>query len=137
MIHNERSLCSRVFKGKHFPNNSFIEAKLGYNPSFVWRSLLERRKVIERGSIWRIGNGSKVHIWQHMWIPKPPTFKPSLIPGQDNEMMFVSELIDHTIRTWNEEFLHYCFFPEDANLIKNIALSRRVIEDKLIWSSEC
>ena len=41
MIHNDHSLCAHVFKGKYFHNSFFIEAKLGYNPLFVWRSLLE------------------------------------------------------------------------------------------------
>ena len=35
MIHNDSSLCARVFKGKYFPTSSFLNAKLGYNPFFV------------------------------------------------------------------------------------------------------
>lgn len=33
------SLVSRVLKAKYFPNSSFLEAKLGSGPSYLWRSI--------------------------------------------------------------------------------------------------
>lgn len=52
-----------------------MEAKLGYNPSFVWRSLLDGRELLDTRLIWCIGNGKTVRIWQDPWIPKPPSHK--------------------------------------------------------------
>ncbi|XWS48200.1 hypothetical protein CRYUN_Cryun13aG0053300 [Craigia yunnanensis] len=42
---------------------------------FLWRSLLEERRVIEEGAIWRIGNRNRVKMWQHKWLRKPPMFR--------------------------------------------------------------
>ncbi|OMO57964.1 reverse transcriptase [Corchorus capsularis] len=40
LLYNEDSLCFRVFRAKYFRGGSFMNATLGHNPSFVWRSLL-------------------------------------------------------------------------------------------------
>ena len=36
----QNSLVYHVFKAKYFPNCDFVEASLGANPSYVWRSLM-------------------------------------------------------------------------------------------------
>ncbi|XP_031101993.1 uncharacterized protein LOC116005900 [Ipomoea triloba] len=41
ILNHPNSLVSKVFKAKYFKHNSFLEAKLGSNPSYVWRSILE------------------------------------------------------------------------------------------------
>ena len=46
LIHNNGSLFYRVYKARYFPNTSFLDAELGNNPSFVWRSLLAARVII-------------------------------------------------------------------------------------------
>lgn len=35
------SLVSRVFKARYFADGNFLNAKLGNNPSYVWRSVWE------------------------------------------------------------------------------------------------
>ena len=54
MIHNERSLCHRVLKAFYFPHHSPTKAEKGGNASYLWSSLIEGRKVIEQGAIWRV-----------------------------------------------------------------------------------
>ena len=56
LIHNEESLCQKVLKGKYFPNGSILEAALGHNPSYLWLSLMESRRVVI--------DGVKVGDWQ-------------------------------------------------------------------------
>ena len=56
LIHHTHSIFYRVHKARYFPNCSFMEAKIGHNPSFVWRSLVAARDVIMEGSRWRVGN---------------------------------------------------------------------------------
>ncbi|OMO90460.1 putative ribonuclease H protein [Corchorus capsularis] len=74
------SLCFRVLKAKYFHQSSFMQATLGSNPSFVWRSLLAGREVIRQGSRWRIGNGHSVDIWRDRLVPKPSTYQSQVQP---------------------------------------------------------
>ncbi|GAA0164992.1 hypothetical protein LIER_20503 [Lithospermum erythrorhizon] len=39
----------------------------GSNPSFGWRSLLEGRKVLLKGSQWRVGDGRSIDVWKDPW----------------------------------------------------------------------
>lgn len=71
-----------------------MKAKLGYKPSFVWRSLLAERKLLTIGLIWRIGNGRKARIWQDQWITKPLTNKIQSLVTRFNENAKVTELIN-------------------------------------------
>ena len=55
LIHQNHSLFFRVYKAQYFPNCSFMEAELGNNPSYVWRSLLAARDILkERALSWGI-----------------------------------------------------------------------------------
>ena len=40
LLMETHSLFYRVYKARYFPSCTFMDAKLGTNPSFVWRSLL-------------------------------------------------------------------------------------------------
>ena len=57
LIHKTHSLFYRVYKSRYFPNCSFMDAELGNNPSYVWRSLLAARNIIREGSKWKVGDG--------------------------------------------------------------------------------
>lgn len=46
-IHQPNGLASRVMKAKYYPQTSFLEAKIGTNSSYVWRSLMEAMDVIK------------------------------------------------------------------------------------------
>ena len=59
---DSNSLAHRVLKAKYFPGSNFLEAELGKNPSFTWRSLVAARGVLHRGLRWNIGNGRKAKI---------------------------------------------------------------------------
>lgn len=49
LTNNNSSLVHHVYKAKYFPNYSFLDAKLGSNPSFVWRSILKARQTLTQG----------------------------------------------------------------------------------------
>lgn len=50
LLHNTHSLFYQVYKSRYFPECSFVEAGLGNNPSYVWRSLLVARDIIKAGA---------------------------------------------------------------------------------------
>ena len=67
LTQDNHSLFFRVYKARYFPNNSFVEAALGHNPSYVWRSLLEARELIQAATVWKVGNGRSIKIDDHRW----------------------------------------------------------------------
>ncbi|XVE93823.1 hypothetical protein REPUB_Repub01dG0227900 [Reevesia pubescens] len=57
LLTTKESLASRVLKAKNYPHCSFMESRLGSNPSFTWRSLWCAKFLMERGDRWRVSNG--------------------------------------------------------------------------------
>ena len=49
---NSSSLFYRVYKAKYFLRCDFLEATLGSQPSFSWRSILSAQAIVERGVRW-------------------------------------------------------------------------------------
>lgn len=55
---NHDIIVAKVFKAKYFLSVDFLDAQLGHNPSFVWRSIHASWVVVKEGLQWRIGNGN-------------------------------------------------------------------------------
>ena len=49
---NSSLLFYRVYKAKYFPRSDFIEASLGSQPSFAWRSIWAAQDIVKRGLRW-------------------------------------------------------------------------------------
>lgn len=64
MMNNTDSLCYRVFKSNNFPDCSILEARDSTQGSYAWKSILGARDVIKRGTVWRIGNGKSILVWE-------------------------------------------------------------------------
>lgn len=62
-------LVSRIYKARYYPTGSFLNAELGHNPSFIWRSVLESQQLIKRGIGCRVGNGKNISILNDPWLP--------------------------------------------------------------------
>jgi hypothetical protein len=54
------SLVATVLKEKYYRGSNFLYARLGHNPSYAWRSIVNARAVLERGLFWRVGNGESI-----------------------------------------------------------------------------
>ena len=57
------SLFYRVFKAKYFPRSDFLQAGLGDNPSYAWRSIMAGQNVVKKRMRWQVGNGQSIWIW--------------------------------------------------------------------------
>lgn len=62
LLQNPESLVAKVIKARYYKNTDFLNAKVGLSPSFIWRSILWGRQVLQKGTRWRIGNGEKIQI---------------------------------------------------------------------------
>jgi hypothetical protein len=136
LLTNENSLMARFFKSRYYSRSNFLDANLGFQPSYAWRSIMQAKEVVRMGARWRIGNGNKVRIWKDGWIPNNSD---SFVKGprvQLDENALVSELIDTNSKMWRREAVRSWFNPHEAKKILSIPLSHRLPEDKIIWGWE-
>ena len=68
MLKSENSLLAKVYKAKYHPNSSILEARLGLQHSFAWRSLWSSKSLILNGMVWRVGNGERIKIRDDPWL---------------------------------------------------------------------
>nr|GEV29718.1 reverse transcriptase [Tanacetum cinerariifolium] len=57
LITSPTTLAARILKAHYFPRSSFFDAKIGYRPSYIWRSFLSVKDIVHKGCKWNIGNG--------------------------------------------------------------------------------
>ena len=69
LLTNPNALVTLLFKARYFPSSSFVEARLGSNPSLVWRSILAAQLAILRGGRIQIRRGQQTIIGHAPWLP--------------------------------------------------------------------
>ena len=120
---NHESLFYEVFKEKYFPKGDLLNADLGSNPSYAWRSVWNAQPILRDGMRWLVGNGRRIGIWKDKWIPNPTTFKvvsPQSVLDPDAK---VSELINEERGAWNQSLVNRTFLSFEAETILGIPLS--------------
>lgn len=88
LLQDEHSLLHRIYKVRYFPSCSLLESQLGLNSSYAWREIWVAKPWLKKGSIWRIGNGERMHIWNDHWIPR---LKPAPFPRAHNSLVSLEE----------------------------------------------
>ncbi|KAL0411880.1 UNVERIFIED_CONTAM: putative mitochondrial protein [Sesamum latifolium] len=127
------SLLGKVLRARYFPHGDVFSAKLGFRPSFTWRSLLSAQHLFAAGCRWKVGSGSSIRIWSDPWIPRPRTFKPISPVRQPGGPRTVDELIDPISKDWDEAKVEESFLPIDRDVILSIPISLSGGEDSIIW----
>lgn len=57
-LHNDtNSLLHQVLKARYYKNDTFVDARRGYGPSYTWRSKWGSKSLLLDGIKWRVGNG--------------------------------------------------------------------------------
>ena len=59
-MQRRQTLVARLLKARYFPDCGFMHAVLANDASYVWRSILSGRTVLEKGLHYRIGDGESV-----------------------------------------------------------------------------
>ncbi|KAA3454975.1 reverse transcriptase [Gossypium australe] len=134
IISNEESLVAHVLKAKYFSNTHFLNASLGNNCSYTWKSIWAASDVLKKGLLWRVGTGNSVSINQDAWIPDATNFRLSAVVNSMQDLN-VNALID-TGRKWKKELIKNTFPEEDSARILRISLAENPHEDFLVWGGE-
>ena len=133
MLENPTSLMARMYKALYFPNGDILNASIGNNPSYAWRSIHKSIEIIQQGTRWRVGNGKTIHIWDDRWLPTPTTYK-VISPREDfGDFPMVSTLIDQDTRRWRKDTLDKIFLAFKVENILSIPIPHYAQEDQLIW----
>jgi hypothetical protein len=110
-----------------------LEAEIGRQSSFAWRSIHCSYDLLKEGLIWGVGNGKLVWIWKDRWVPNPSTFKIISPPTLLNLDAKVCDLVDTNSKWWNFPLLEFLFSSDGVEKIKEIPFSSTNQEDMLIW----
>ena len=81
-----------------------MEAELGNNPSYVWRSLLGARDILKEGTQWKVGDGQSISVFAHRWLSHKPIFL-----GEQQHNLMVKDLIDAHTFQWDREKIYDLF----------------------------
>ncbi|KAJ1387738.1 Ribonuclease H-like superfamily [Sesbania bispinosa] len=120
ILENPDALWVRVLKNLYFPNNDFLHASPKRNSSWSWASILQGRKVLIKGGIWRVGDGQQINIFKNRWLPQG---KPKLIPFLEDysnikvqdEKKALSSSSAKASKDWRPPPLHVVKFNCDAS----------------------
>ncbi|XP_028062862.1 uncharacterized protein LOC114266180 [Camellia sinensis] len=127
------SLLARILKAKYYPHTSFLQAGVGSNPSFTWRSIFNARPLLEARLRWRVGDGRSIQIWGDKWVPQPHSFRVCSPTTTQLQGALVSDLINVERHCWDVTVLHENFLAMDVEAIQQIPLCCHGIPDMLVW----
>ncbi|XP_019168807.1 PREDICTED: uncharacterized protein LOC109164714 [Ipomoea nil] len=130
------ALVTKVFKARYFPNCSFLEAKRGSNPSFVWSSIWESQTVLEKGLRWRVGNGESIRVWGDPWLPDElnPCIETPIQHYLENP--FVRSLMCVNTSQWHLGVVRDIFCERDVKKIMSVPIPSAGVRDSLYWYKE-
>ena len=95
---------------KYFPSGNILDAIIHPRCSYTWRSILQARDVINRGAVWRVGDGSTIDVWGHRWLTALDHDK-VISPRLDSPIVHVKDLFYPGTRIWDPgllERISYC-----------------------------
>ena len=52
LVMNPDSIVAQIYKAKYYQHGDVFKAKLGSNPSYAWRSIMNGLEVVKRGTRW-------------------------------------------------------------------------------------
>ncbi|GAU20068.1 hypothetical protein TSUD_381600 [Trifolium subterraneum] len=134
LITNSSSLLTRILKAKYFPRSSFLDANIGHNPSYTWRSIQSTIHLLTLGYRWKIGDGSNINVWTDPWIGSRTNMCPSTAPNGNYVDLHVSHLFDSALNTWNYTLLNTVFNTQDIADICKIPLHARAPQS-VVWKA--
>ena len=89
--------------------------------------------TLKFGHCWRVGSGHSIRVLGDKWIPNYPSNSIIHSAKEDLRDALVSELINQELHLWRSDFIMEVFEKENVEAICRIPLSRRYVEDSIVW----
>ena len=124
---------SKVLRAKYYPTAGIMNASAKSQSSWLWKSWMSAKEVLQRGMCYQVGNGKSIRIWESPWLPHTVNFRPLVQASTKCNLRWVSKLIKSDDRSWNEELVQQTFCERDVEAILEMSLSQTDGMDKLIW----
>lgn len=131
---NPDSSTAQLFKARYFKHVDIMEASLGTNPSYVWRSLLWAKDTLVGGTFWKIGKGNKVDIHKDNWIPD--LRKGRIHSSNPREERAMVKGFFNNREEWDVMRLATICHPHELEAIRKIHLLGTDREDRCYWILE-
>lgn len=58
-----------MLKARYYPPSNFLNAHVGVNPSFTWRSIMEGKELLLKGIIYKVDSGAFIDMRIDPWLP--------------------------------------------------------------------
>lgn len=126
-------LVSAVMKARYYPRTELLEAKLGSNPSYMWRGIFSSLEILKKGVRRKIGNGENTLVWGDLWLPDMLHGVVKTTPYEQLKNIKVCSLMTSDGKQWDNEILEDLFHSADCQLTRSIPLSVQVVADTWYW----
>ena len=63
------SLLTQMLKARYFSHSTFLQASLGNNPSYTWRSIWVTLDILRRHNRLSVGDGASILVTKDPWLP--------------------------------------------------------------------
>lgn len=80
-----------------------MEAKIGHNLSYTWRSIWISQFLLKEGYKWRIGKGGRISLWNGKWLGEGELLQ-CLITFLMRKNSIFKKLYDNSIQNWRYFF---------------------------------
>nr|GMD82297.1 uncharacterized protein LOC109159798 [Ipomoea batatas] len=116
------SLVCKLLKEGYLSSCGFLDAKLGSNPRYIWRSILTGQALLKEGVVRRIGDGTESLIWGVPWLADPDNPRLHTPPIYALAQGKVSGLLND-MGNWDVDIVRDIFEPSDVPRILSTPVS--------------
>lgn len=113
LLQNPKSVVGRIFKARYYHPSSFLEADLGSNPSFIWRSKFSYQRHHSSMGVSEDRKWGSYINFKDPWLPCVENpYVTSNSPGLPNQM--VASLFSTPSLAWDSEVIIDMFNKRDT-----------------------
>ncbi|XP_074351320.1 uncharacterized protein LOC141690414 [Apium graveolens] len=119
---------------RYYANTDFLEAKLGANPNFMWRSIMASQDIVKQYCRRKIVDGKSTIVWHIPWLPCRENGYPTTTPHYELKDIVMHNLMRDDHKSLDVNILNDLFNERDRLLIEQISIPSRSRPDSWYWA---